>query len=373
MKESETSHERLQYRIIELEVDVMSRSDRSLLQRISVWRQGKGLLSLFFLLQLPLLAIGRSLFFLYSHRLHSEDAIAPGVHLFTLDLVGKTPAAARDAILQWAQDRCATLFTLHAQGIANSPPISIRARTLGLGIDVDTTLQAAEQAGQTSWLSKIAALVRPSKPDTPITPTITVDQKQLHEALTHVAHLTQVPPINAKIVLLPKGGFGLKHEVPGQAIDVDAAAPIVTNAWQQFNTLSSSSTDTRGGSDAITTGNSGNLLDLNLPTQVVQPRITYDLLRTINGKLSSYSTWYDEGKRGHNIEVATENIDGTLLLPGQIFSFNEPVGPRVLASGFDVAPVIIHGKLQPGGGGWNLPSIRHPLQCRPEGWVKNRA
>lgn len=351
MKESEKSHDRLLYRIIELEVDVMSRSDRHLLQRISAWRQGKGLLSLFFLLPLPLLAIGSSLFFLYSHRLHSEDTIAPGVHLFTLDLGGKTPETARDAILQWAQDRCATLFALHAQGIANSPSVSMRARTLGLGIDVDSTLQTAEQAGQTGWLSKIVSLVRPSKSDTPITPTITVDQKQLHEALTHVAHLTQIPAINAKIVLLPKGGFGLKHEVPGRAIDVDAAAPIVTHAWQQFNTPSSSSAGTTGGRGATTTGNTGSLLDLNLPTQVVQPRITYDFLHTIDGKLSSYSTWYAEGKRGHNIEVATEKIDGTLLLPGQIFSFNETVGPRVLSSGFGVAPVIIHGQLQPGVGG----------------------
>ncbi|CEK13146.1 VanW family protein [Chthonomonas calidirosea] len=329
----------------------MSRSDRHLLQRISAWRQENGLLRLFVLLPLPLLAIGSSLLLLYSHHLHSEDVIASGVHLFTLDLSGKTPEAARGEILQWAQDRAATLLTLHAQGIANHSSVAIRARTLGLGIDVDSTLQTAEDAGRTGWLSKIVSLVRSSKPDYPIAPTVTVDQKQLHEALTHVAHLTQVPPINARIVLLPKGGFGLKHEVSGRAIDVDAAASIVTRAWQQFNTPPAPSTDTTDRDGAATTGNLEDRLELNLPTQVIQPHITYNILHTIDSKLSSYSTWYAEGKRGHNIEVATEKIDGTLLLPGQIFSFNNTVGPRVLASGFEVAPVIIHGQLQPGVGG----------------------
>src|SRR5205085_12487523 len=37
--------------------------------------------------------------------------------------------------------------------------------------------------------------------------------------------------------------------------------------------------------------------------------------------------------------------------PGDIFSYNETVGPRVPSAGFREAPVIIHGELQSGTGG----------------------
>src|SRR5205807_8651585 len=55
--------------------------------------------------------------------------------------------------------------------------------------------------------------------------------------------------------------------------------------------------------------------------------------------------------RVHNIELACRAIDGTVLLPGDIFSYNETVGPRVPSAGFREAPVIIHGELQTGTGG----------------------
>ncbi|MGV3719885.1 MAG: VanW family protein, partial [Actinomycetota bacterium] len=43
--------------------------------------------------------------------------------------------------------------------------------------------------------------------------------------------------------------------------------------------------------------------------------------------------------------------DGAVLLPGDVFSYNDTVGPRVASAGFKEAPVIVRGKLEPGTGG----------------------
>lgn len=307
----------------------------------------RGWLGLAMLLPLPLLVMGSCVYIFYSNLSARDLIIQPGVHLFSLDLGGKTFEEARDAIQKWAQDRANSLITLKVDGLPSKSPISIRARTLGLGVDVEETLQAAEQAGKMNVLQKVADILHPQKADYPINPTLSIDQKQLHMSLTHIAHLIQIPPANAQIVLLPRGGFGLKHEVPGRALDVNAAASLITNAWSQFNKVSS----TGSGSSAEPTTSSLNHLDISVPSQILQPSITYEMLHSIDGKLASYSTWYAEGRRGDNIEVAAEKINGTLLMPGQIFSFNKTVGPRALSAGFKIAPVIIYGKLQPGVGG----------------------
>src|SRR6185436_11587408 len=49
-----------------------------------------------------------------------------------------------------------------------------------------------------------------------------------------------------------------------------------------------------------------------------------------------------------NIRIACKAIDGTVVLPGEVFSYNEVVGPRVPSAGYKEAPVIISGELSRG-------------------------
>lgn len=66
-----------------------------------------------------------------------------------------------------------------------------------------------------------------------------------------------------------------------------------------------------------------------------------------------YSTRFDPSKtdRVHNITTACSAIDNTIVYPGQSFSFNTWVGPRVSEAGYKEAPVVFNGKLVPGIGG----------------------
>jgi vancomycin resistance protein YoaR len=72
----------------------------------------------------------------------------------------------------------------------------------------------------------------------------------------------------------------------------------------------------------------------------------------ISSVVSSFSTTYG-GTPGrlHNVALVAELIDGTLIAPGQVFSFNQTTGARTPAKGFEVAPVIINGELKNGIGG----------------------
>ena len=72
----------------------------------------------------------------------------------------------------------------------------------------------------------------------------------------------------------------------------------------------------------------------------------------VTGVVSSFSTTYGGTPgRVHNVALVAKLIDGALIAPGDVFSFNETTGARTPAKGFEVAPVIINGELKNGIGG----------------------
>lgn len=66
-------------------------------------------------------------------------------------------------------------------------------------------------------------------------------------------------------------------------------------------------------------------------------------LKAIDTKISSFSTsFYNSSKsRVNNIKIATETINGTLLMPGDTFSFNKIVGKTTVDKGYESAKVIL--------------------------------
>jgi hypothetical protein len=55
--------------------------------------------------------------------------------------------------------------------------------------------------------------------------------------------------------------------------------------------------------------------------------------------------------RTFNLRLAASKLDGHVLMPGDVFDFNDVVGPRSEVNGYKVAPVIAQGELVDGIGG----------------------
>lgn len=64
--------------------------------------------------------------------------------------------------------------------------------------------------------------------------------------------------------------------------------------------------------------------------------------------LARYEIYYDTSNKNHeiNMELITKIIDGLVIFPNQIFSFNENIGERTEEKGFKEGPVYIRGKLE---------------------------
>lgn len=86
----------------------------------------------------------------------------------------------------------------------------------------------------------------------------------------------------------------------------------------------------------------------------IKPKISEGDLKGVDYKISSATTYFGGTgyNRGLNIENAANKINGTLLMPGDEFSYEDKVSPVELYNGYYMAPVIVNGthKNAPGGG-----------------------
>ncbi|MFL6037762.1 MAG: VanW family protein [Gaiellaceae bacterium] len=72
----------------------------------------------------------------------------------------------------------------------------------------------------------------------------------------------------------------------------------------------------------------------------------------IRGLVASYQTFYGgDPNRIHNVQLVSHLVDGHVIAPGAVFSFNAATGARTADKGFKEAPVIINGELKTGLGG----------------------
>ncbi|GAB6137598.1 VanW family protein [Halanaerobaculum tunisiense] len=84
----------------------------------------------------------------------------------------------------------------------------------------------------------------------------------------------------------------------------------------------------------------------------LEPYLKAAEIEKINYELSSYSTIVTGSQsRKANIKLATKLIDNQLVAPGEVFSFNQVVGPRTKENGFQEGPEIIDGQVTTGVGG----------------------
>ena len=88
---------------------------------------------------------------------------------------------------------------------------------------------------------------------------------------------------------------------------------------------------------------------------ITKPRITTKQIGTeaFPDQLATFSTKYQASNKNRttNLILAANKINGTVLLPGQEFSYNKTVGERTIAAGFKEAAVFNAGRVENGLGG----------------------
>ncbi len=98
---------------------------------------------------------------------------------------------------------------------------------------------------------------------------------------------------------------------------------------------------------------SSDLTEFPLMVHKQRPRRVRADFKGINGRLATFSTEYNPGKKGRtfNMVLASRAINGTLVKPGGTFSLNDAVGERTRARGYQAAIIFENQKEKQGLGG----------------------
>ncbi|MGN0807392.1 MAG: VanW family protein [Candidatus Coproplasma sp.] len=97
----------------------------------------------------------------------------------------------------------------------------------------------------------------------------------------------------------------------------------------------------------------GGFNDVSVSVTDLSPRTALKDVQESTKLLYAFTTYFDGGNvdRSANIRLAAKKINGTTLLSGQVFSFNDTVGARTKENGFKQAKIIENGQFVLGFGG----------------------
>lgn len=145
-----------------------------------------------------------------------------------------------------------------------------------------------------------------------------------------------IKDVNTKAYKEPKnasisfngGNFKVTPDEPGIKVDQEKLGKLIDEAVKPESTID----------------------NISIPVQTIEANIKGNMLSKITTKIASFTTAFrpSDINRTENIRIASEQIRGVLVMPGDIFSMNKALGPRVVSKGYKEAPVFINGTVVPG-------------------------
>lgn len=240
------------------------------------------------------------------------EQILPGVTVAGVDVGGLTREEA-EALLEPLTARYGetTLQLWEGEGLL----ISVRWAEAGLSPDFSAAAERAwsvgrEEEGLLPCLRRGWRRLFPREyPD--IAPPVRIDQERLWEALPAAPEDAAYDPVSGEI---REGRSGIRLDVPAlrEALQGAEAGGVV-----------------------------------RFPAERVLPEISAEHLRQVlfRDTLGEYATKVGgSAVRRGNVALSAAAIDGTVLLPGEIFDYNAAVGERTVERGYGAAPAYVNGE-----------------------------
>ncbi|MGE5557195.1 MAG: VanW family protein [Bacillota bacterium] len=200
----------------------------------------------------------------------------------------------------------------------------------GFNMNIRATVENAWRIGRKSWPWGSRPGRGPSK-KTVLDLEVAVDKSKFASCITVLRSQIDTPPKQARIIGISHGQPLIAGGTAGYSLDEEKLKKMLAKAMLESAPRS-----------------------VNLPVREIKPRIfREDLAKYRFTIIGSFTTEFDPAlaDRAHNISLAVSAVNGTVLYPGEIFSYNGIVGPRVGARGYKEANVMIRGILAPGIGG----------------------
>lgn len=198
---------------------------------------------------------------------------------------------------------------------------------LGIDYNVDSALTKAYNIGRSGNIfERYNTVKRLEKNGQNFDVDFSYDKNDIKKHIIRIAEEVNVKSKDA-VIKLSNGTFSIEPEQSGLVVDVDKTIQIIH--------------------DKLTKRQEGTV---KLAVNEVSPKVTESALKTIQTKISQFSTAFKASDWGRvaNLRNAAEKVNGTVLMPGEVFSLDEKLGPRTISNGYHNAKVIVNGELTDG-------------------------
>jgi vancomycin resistance protein YoaR len=201
----------------------------------------------------------------------------------------------------------------------------------GVEVDVAATLERAAAIGhEGSPLRRLRETARAKRGQVEVPLVWWVNRDKARALLSSFAPALHRPPVDARLDMKTRTKLAPSA---GQELDVEASLEQLEQDSHE---------------DEATV----QLITWRIPAKVSLEDLTkVDVSKTLAEYETLFVTFGSGAGRFVNIKNAASKIDGIIIPPGEVFSFNDAVGERTLDNGFTWAPEIMGDEMTPGVGG----------------------
>lgn len=250
--------------------------------------------------------------------------IYPGVSISGIAVGALTPEEARRRVEPVIAERLRRTIGIEAGGLLLRPTLA----DLGVRAEDDTVATAVYALGrEPSLLTRLGTRWRLRRGiDIPLT--FRQEEGAVRRVITDLAQTVNREPRDARVTVVDDLVVLTDASASGRRLNVEQTTARVHTALAR-------------GEEKV-----------EAVVLVTRPRFTTEDALSLTTPIARYSTRFvNIPNRNHNIGLAAGKLRGALLLPGDVFSFNQTVGPRTPDLGYRPAPVLLNNILVPGDGG----------------------
>jgi len=340
-------------------------------------------------LVLLLIAFGGFTFYNYKNK----EVIAKGICINSIDLSYCTKEQAKEKINNYYTEQLSKDIEL----VYKDYKTFLKTSEIELNYDIDSSIDYAFSYGKNGNIFQdnynvLASMIKSVN----IVPIYTLNQDSLTKFLNSIS--TELPDaivesshyIEGNNLIITKGKPGnivnidtttnnIKTQLTNLAyvnnpitIDVKTQSPKEVNVDEIYTEVHKDPKDAYYTKDPYTITPSENGVDFKvsideakqtvqsaeteceIPLKVLYPSVTTNMIgqEAFPDLLGTYSTNYvSNADRTTNLRLAANKINGTVLMPGEVFSYNGVVGARTIAAGYKNAAIYQDGQVVDGLGG----------------------
>lgn len=264
-----------------------------------------------------------------------KDKVYPGVYIGSVNFGGKSQNEVRNYFQQKNDSVGKTKFEFTSDyGTA-----TISAKDINFGYDTNLAAQQAYSIGRSQNIfSNLSLMLQAFLGGIHLPVQYSYDENKVSNSLSPISQKIYKEPVDALFKFENNRVIAFRLSEDGQTIDLQS----LNNEISQ-RTLS------------VMTGANDRTLIIPIPIKILKPKIStndangYGIKELIG---SGSSLFYGSAEsRIYNINLAAKRLNGILVAPGEVFSFDQALGDVSSFTGYKQAYVIQNGRTVLGDGG----------------------